>query len=673
MKKIFKNLIKGKINIDNLKEYKTDILNYCLTIINPKSIEKIDTEDLESVIRLCLDYYTYNDNGDVLIPDALYDKIMNIWLTIGGKQIIYPDALSLGSTWEIMKHNYPGLVGSIKKTYSLEELSSYLEKYRGIKKWGIAPKFDGVSTAITIVDNEIKSAITRGDGFEGQNITEIIKKAQMIEEYWTPFISKNNSNIDGRYKCELVVSQKDFEKLIEEKEYVNRRSATTGIVNSPKNLQYAKYITILPLLHVIGTSNEQYLYDPPGFKIFEIGESKKDNLEKFEKEIMKMLLSVRNSEFPYRVDGVVLFPFGLKLNSSDYMQDSIAYKINTNEALTKVDYGYVSVGRLGNAVPMLKVHPVEVNETIVRDVSLSSFDKFARFDIHEGEVVIVYSAGDVIPQVKLPEQREYKADAPYLKINKICPYCEEKLERFGLEYKCTNQECSRLITGKIINFLSKLGAENISDKTIETLYEHKLIKTIPDIFKLSINDIAPIVGFGEVSANNIVEEINNLKSKEISVSQLFGALGIPNISEKKCRNIFNYITINDIQDGSLKKIRHKILDADNIGIKTAEVFIDFIDKNKYLINFLINTMNISIDKTFKGNVVFTGFRSPDFETRFNKLGYEISDSINSKTAVVVSGDFNHDSTKCKTALKKGINIVDLIDIEGLFKELQKSK
>ncbi len=672
MKKIFKNLIKGKIDINDLKGYKTEVLNYCLAIVNPKSKEKIDLEDLESVIRLCLDYYTYSDNGDVLIPDALYDKVMNVWLTLGGKQIIYPDVLSLGSTWEMRRHQYPGLVGSIKKIYTMEELSLYLEKYRGIKKWGIAPKFDGVSGAITIIDNEIDLGVTRGDGYEGQDITEVVRRAKMVDKYWAPFMYEN-FNISGRYKCELVISQNDFEKLIEEKEYVNRRSATTGIVNSPKNLQYAKYITILPLLYTDGDENEKYLYNPPGMKTFETGENKRDNLQKMEKEIYSMLSVIRNSEFPYRVDGVILFPYGLKLNNADYMQDAIAYKINTNEALTKVDYGYVSVGRLGNAVPMLKVHPVEVNETIVTDVSLSSFDKFAKLDIHEDETVLVYSAGDVIPQVKLPEQREYKANAPYLKIKKVCPYCEEKLERFGLEYKCINPECSRLVTGKIINFVTKLGVENISDRTIEVLYEHKLIRTIPDIFALTVDNIIPIPGFEVVSANNIVNEINRLKTREISVSQLFGALGIPNISEKKCRNIFNYITINDIQNSSSKKIRHKILDADNIGIKTAEVFIEFIENNKSLINFLIDKMNISVDKTFKGNIVFTGFRSPDFENRFNALGYEISDNINSKTIAVVSGDYNHDSTKCKTAIKKGIDIVDLIDIEDLFKELQKSK
>jgi len=628
--------------------------------------------NLESVIRLCLDYYAYSD-GDVLISDKQYDDIMNIWLLLGGKPIIYADSLSIGSTWEMKKHEYPGLVGSIKKVYSMEELSDYLEKYRGIRKWGIAPKFDGVSGAITIANGKIESGVTRGDGFEGQDITEVVKRAKMIDEDWWPYVSREDYSCDGRYKCELVITQYDFNKLIEEKKYANRRSATTGIVNSPKNLQYAKYITIIPLLYVNGEHNEQFLYNPPGIKTFEIGENKKDNLKKFEKEIFNMLAIVRNADFPIRVDGVVLFPYGLKLNEMDYMQDSIAYKVNTNEAFTQIDYGYVSVGRLGNAIPMLKVHPVEVNETIVSDVSLSSFDKFARFDIHEGETVLVYSAGDVIPQVKLPEPRMYQANAPYLKIKKVCPYCEEKLERFGLEYKCINPECSRLVTGKIINFLSKLGVENISDRTIEILYEHKMIRTIPDIFKLTIDDIAPLSGFGEVSANNIIGEINRLKRDEVSVSQLFGALGIPNISEKKCRNIFNYITIDDIQDSSSKKIRHKILDADNIGIKTAEVFIDFIENNKALINFLIREMNISVDKIYKGNVVFTGFRNADLAKRFNLVFYDVSESINSKTVAVITNDYNHNSPKCKTALKKGIDIVDLVDIEDLFNELKKSK
>ena len=391
------------------------------------------------------------------------------------------------------------------------------------------------------------------------------------------------------------------------------------------------------------------------------------------KKIDKMLNKIRSSEFPYRTDGVIITPHSksLQMNEKDFMQDSIAFKVNTNEALSPALYGYVSVGRLANAIPMLKVKSVEVNETVVDDVSLGSFDKFAKLDIREGETVVVYSAGDVIPQVRLPEKRQYDKNAPYIIIKKRCPYCDEKLGRFGLEYRCVNNSCPRVVTGKIANFISKLEVDNISDGTIEALYSHSIIKTIEDLFHMNYKEIADLPGFGVVSTSNIKKEIDRLLSREFTISSFFGSLGIPNISEKKCRKIFNYITIKDINTKSRTDLIRKMLNAEGIGVKTANIFVDYIYDNESLIKFLLKTLNIITDKRFKGNVVFTDFRDKDLVKRFESIGYEISNSINSETLAVVSGKYDHSSTKCKEAMRRGIDIVDLIDVEDLISSLQR--
>lgn len=657
---IYNDLISGKIDIESLKDKKDVIQKYTIEIL--QGIIR-DKKTIEYVIRLCLDYYTYSETGDVLITDSEYDMLMRTWMFLGEKGIIYPDHLPSHTTWKIKKHKDPGMVGSIGKIYAEDELISYLSKYRGVESWALAPKYDGVSCIIEVDNNSIELGMTRGDGYEGQDITKLVKYAHNSNDF--------RNLPSGSYKCELVMSQENFNELCKEKVYANRRSATSGIVNTPKNIMFAKYITIIPLLYK--HPNGLVEYQAKGLCDYTISRSQSliDSVEFFTKKIDKMLERIRHADFPYRTDGVILFPYLITpYNEKDLMQDSIAFKVNTNEAPTTVEYGYVSLGRLGNAVPMLKVKSVEVNETIVNDVSMSSFDKFEKMALRAGETVIVYSAGDVIPMIRLPKKRRIDKSSPFIDIPKRCPYCEDKLKRFGLIYKCVNEECPRLITGIISNFLVKIGAEEISDKTIESLYENKLIKAIPDVFHLDYEVIEKIPGFGKTSSNNIKEEIERIRNKEIQISEFFGALGIPNISEKKCRNIFIYVTVDDVLNLSKKKLRHKILDAENIGIKTADVFVDYVEDNRKLIQKLMSYLNVVGNREYIGNVVFTGFRNPDLEKRFNDVNIEVSSNVNSKTITVISGDYNHDSTKAKAAIKKGINVVDLVDIEKVFKEIK---
>ena len=321
---------------------------------------------------------------------------------------------------------------------------------------------------------------------------------------------------------------------------------------------------------------------------------------------------------------------------------------------------------------MLRVHPCEVNETTVTDVSLGSFDKFVNMDIHEGEQVLIYSAGNVIPQAKIPEDRHYPAGAPLLKIKKVCPYCNEKLSRYSEgTYRCENPDCPKVKSGKIANFVIKLKAENVSDKTIDDLVDCGLVKEIPDLFDLEVNEIKNLPGYGEDSARMIVDEMDKLRTREIQVSSLMGALGISGISEKKCQKLFKVMPLDKMMKCKKEDLKWKLLDADNTGLATAETFCDFLFENKSLIKQLLSIMNVVTDRSWKGNVVFTGSRDLELEKRIMDLNYEISNNVNSKTVAVVDFSYNHDSTKCKAAKKKGIDIIHVSEIDKLLKELKR--
>ena len=679
IKKLRKDLLSGKINLSTLEKYKDELIVKYSELMSINILSEEEFDELEDLIMLFLDYYNYSETGEVLISDHEYDLLMNHYIANGGSLISRSDTLQNQTQWKFIEHESPGIVGSIKKIYTFEELYVWWKKFcehGKIRSFRIAPKFDGISSAIKITNHNgegvIKKAVTRNDGIVGQDITKMVSNTKNGKSLAVVYGSNIKNGESIWIKTELVINTIDFGKLNEDrdgngdKKYANRRSATSGIVNTPKNLKYAKYVTVIPLAaHYL--SNDMIEYTPMDSKIIGISEP----LQLME-AINMMLSKIRDASYPIRTDGVVLYPLGEDIipNYDDIMDNAIAYKVNTEEALTTIEYGYVSVGRLGNAIPMLHVTPVEVNETIVQDVSLGSFDKFMNMGLYEGEQVVIYSAGNVIPQAKLPEHRNYRIGADYLRIKKRCPFCGEKLTRYKNSYKCSNPRCPRVNSGKISNFVIKLDAENVSDKTIEDLVENGLIKTIPDIFYIEEADIERLDGYGKDSARMIVGEFQKIKTRPIPISTLLGSLGIQGISEKKCKNLLKNVNWQKLLRNP-KKLKFDLTDSDNVGMKTASIFTDFIDENASLIQELLDIMNIVNDVSYKGNVVFTGFRDSELEAKFNNIGYEVSNNVNSDTVAVIDASYSHDSTKCKSAKKKGIDIVYKGDVNEVLRELMK--
>lgn len=673
--KFRKDIIAGKKDVDAFSENEMvtlqDLVNK-YTHLECLTNEQMD--ECKDLIMILLDFYTYNSNGDVLVSDYAYDQLMRNYLLNGGESICHADNIydTSRTRWEFVTHEVPGIVGSVKKVYEEMDLYRWYDQIpdrKSIKSFRIAPKFDGVSSAIKISgDGRLLQAVTRNDGYKGQDITMAIACAKNIQDIIDRYASMVKSDEYIWIKTEIVMRSSSFNKCIKEKPYANRRSACSGIISSPKNVYLAKYLEIIPLA-VYNIFEDKLIYEPLNSYIVE---TKKPY--ELMNEIEKMLSIIRDADYHYRTDGVVIYPleFLSNFNQTDIMDDAIAFKVNTNEAFTTVDYGYVSIGPLGYARPMLHVHPVEVNETIVQDVSLGSFDVFASMDLHEGEQIYVFSAGDVIPQAKLPQDRYYDKKAKLIKIKKKCPFCNKKLERSKSTYRCVNPDCPRVNQGKIINFITKLHAKNIADKTIEDLYTNGLIKTIPDIFDLQVEDIKSIDGYKDAKANIIIDEFKTIQSRETTISELLGALGIQGISTKKCRNIIKTLGSNykQIFKKHPEKLFFELTTGNGIGEKTASIFIDFIKENRKLINTLIDTMHIVADKSYYANIVFTGFRDPDLEATFNSLGIEISSNVNNDTYCVINGSYTNDSTKCMVAAKKNIPIFHRVEASAIIDQIK---
>ena len=210
-KAIYKDLLKHNIEIDRLIDWQPEFLDYANKVI---SGGKVNIDELKAFLRLCLDYYTYSNDGKVLIPDHNYDLCMNRYYEETGIDRIHDtmylaDDIAPQKKWDFIEHSLPGLVGTINdKLYSYDEVRARV-LYYGTKNYAIAPKYDGISVALKLENRKLIYAATRYDGYKGQNITALVKKARFPKWF------KNAP--DGYYKCEILMnSLKRKNMLIED-------------------------------------------------------------------------------------------------------------------------------------------------------------------------------------------------------------------------------------------------------------------------------------------------------------------------------------------------------------------------------------------------------------------------------------------------------------------------
>lgn len=656
---MYSKLLNRSITLDDIKEkWINDIQTYATIIVNG---EYDPTDDgLKALIMITLDQYTYSEDGSVFISDHDYDMIHRLWQVHGHKPLIYADIF--GSEWKMVHHNAPWMVGTVQKVYTLKELETFINNINyqygsttkhPIVEWVVAPKFDGISANLEIKDHKLIQAITRGDREMGQDITEVVLRCCNLDQilYW-------RGHETGFLKVELCVPTREFPPL-KEQGYANRRSATSAIVNSPKNIQNACHIEAVPLLWY---GEDGIDYNPQDS--VRIKSSSAQELISIAQDVLR---KVKSPDYEFRADGVVLYPMITDMNTNDVMENSMAFKVNTAKAYTHIIRGYVSMGRTGYAVPMIEVEPCDVNETVVTDVSLGSFGKFYQMGLHEGEEVIIYSAGDVIPQMKQCDPPKYKIGSPYLQIPEICPYCGQPLENAH----CTNSQCVRIKTGRITNFLQKLGVEDVSDSTIELLYDKKIIRELPDVLALRMDDFDDIEGIGPTKASNILNEIKKLRERPISISEFFGAIGCPGVSEKISQLIFQEIPFDQLINESRMitpknlfekhEMRDRLFMISGIGESRATTIINFVAEHRVEIQTLARMMNLVGEVQYKATIVFSGFRDKNWVEKFKKIGIRVAETMNRNTVLVVASNLN--TSKAKRAIEMGIPLILYSDIE----------
>lgn len=575
---------------------------------------------------------------------------------------------------------------SLDNTYSKEELldwESRIQKILGdvTLEYTCELKYDGASISITYENGTLKRAVTRGDGFQGDDVTNNVKTIKSV-----PLKLKEPYMKEFEIRGEIILPLKGFEKMnqelieIGETPYSNPRNTASGSLKLQDSTEVAKRPLDCLLYNLMGDFGLSTHFESLqkardlGFKV-----PTQSVLAKNMDEVFAFidLWNEKRHELPYETDGVVI-----KVNSLHYQEElgytaksprwAVAYKFKAEQAATRLNSISYQVGRTGAITPVANLEPVQLAGTIVKRASLHNADQIAKLDVRIGDTVYVEKGGEIIPKIVGVDMSLRSADALPVNYIENCPECNTPLERKSGEaqHYCPNYYgCPPQIIGRIQHYISRkaMDIEGLGGETVALLYNAGLIKDFADLYELKKEQIIPLERMAEKSAENLINGIE--KSKEVPFERVLYALGIRYVGETVAKKLAkHYKNIDALAQATLMDL---IL-VDEIGEKIAQSVVDFFSNpdNKIIIDRLktygvrleaIERESTQVSSILEGkNIVVSGkfehFSRDGIKQTIEDHGGKVGSSISSKTDFVVAGA-DMGPSKLEKATKLGIQIL----------------
>ena len=584
---------------------------------------------------------------------------------------------------------------SLDNSYSKEDLQDWETKIQ--KVLGNVPlqytcelKYDGASISITYQDGKLLKAVTRGDGFHGDDVTNNIKTIRSI-----PLQLQGNYPPKFDIRGEIILPLEGFEKMnqelieIGEQPYSNPRNTASGSLKLQDSAEVAKR-PLDCLLYFITGNNLPFQTQYSGLEAarnwgFKVPSQSKlaANLD----EVFEFInyWDVHRHDLPYETDGVVIKVDDFNLqNELGYTAKSprwaIAYKFKSEQVTTQLNSISYQVGRTGAITPVANLEPVQLAGTIVKRASLHNADQIEKLDIRVGDSVFVEKGGEIIPKIIGVSQRGNQA-APTKYITH-CPECNSELTRKEGEaqHYCPNYYgCPPQIIGRIQHYISRkaMDIEGLGGETVALLFENGLVKDYSDLYELTVDQVIPLERMAQKSAENLVNGIE--KSKEVPFERVLFALGIRYVGETVAKKLAkHYKSITALSQASLMDL---IL-VDEIGDRIAQSVIEFFE-NQDNINIIKRLQSFGVQfeivekfnpdatdklvgKTFVVSGVFELFSRDDLKKSIEDNGGKVGSSISAKTDYVVAGD-NMGPAKLEKANQLGIPIISEQDFVEMIK------
>ncbi len=573
---------------------------------------------------------------------------------------------------------------SLADVFSTEEIKDWISRNEKLIPGGKIAEFftdikmDGLACALKYRDGLFVQAVTRGDGLVGEDVTMNVRTIENI-----PLRIDEPGDVEVR--GEIILFKKDFEQINQkqreqgEKEFANPRNLAAGSIRqldpkvaASRNLKFIAYDLVSPNLP---THREAYdKLRALGFRT-----SNEDKIFSF-KDLPELFRYIKNLDayrksLPFNTDGMVIKINDRKIYDSlgiigKTPRAAVAFKFPAEESTTKVRDIVISIGRTGAATPVAIFDPVEVAGTTVRHASLHNADEIARLDVRIGDTVIVYKAGDIIPQVKevlvalRPDDSKPFDYETALKTQ----YPELKFERPAGEvvYRIKGESSDFILKRTLEYYASKpaLNIEGLGEKNVALLVDSGLVKSIPDLYCLTKEKLSSLERFADLSSEKLI--INLEKSKTAPLAKVITAIGIRHVGTQTAIALANKF-------GSLEKLQNAekddLLSIPDIGEVVAESILAFFaDEDN--IKMLSDLKSLGLSPTFSDlsnaplagkSYVISGtlesYGREEAEEKLRALGATITSSVTKTTTALILGA-HPGASKLKKATSLNIPTLD---------------
>ena len=633
--------------------------------------------------------YHYYILDDPLISDGEWDNLFKELESIETK---YPELIVKNSptqrvgvkpldSFETITHRKPML--SLSNAMNNNELTLFDERIKKLLEtntnieYMAEPKLDGIGVELIYEKGIFSAGLTRGDGFEGEDITQNLRTIRALPLKLLGDKIPRLLEVRG----EVFIGKNEFIKLNKNQEVINKqlfanpRNAAAGSLRQlDSNITASRPLSIYCYEPGVIEGVEYKTHDEFLIHITKLGLPVNNLIKKVVgiKNIIEYHnnLELIRDQLGYEIDGTVF-----KVNNYSKREKAgfrsrsprwaIAGKFKAQQTTSTIISITIQVGRTGALTPVARVKPVFVSGVTVTNVTLHNQDEIDRKDIRVGDKVLIERSGDVIPKIVKVVGRD-KKNAQKFKIDTLCPSCGQKTKKQNDEaiMRCVNSFCQAQVQGRIQHYCSKLAMniEGLGDKIVEQLIDNHLIKNIDDLYSIKKNKISSLDGLGDKSATNIIDSIN--KSKKTTFARFIYALGIRNVGEHTAKLLEKKYN-SDLETFIIAE-ESELLEINEIGKIVAKSIVEFWnDKNNLTIvnncierGVVIEKIKESSSNSLDGEIfVFTGslnlINRNNAKTMVDNAGGQTKNSITKTTTYLVAGE--NSGSKLEKAKQLGIS------------------
>ncbi len=658
-------------------------------------------EQIESIVKELNEHnYSYYVLAQPTLSDFEYDKKLEELAKLEKEYPEYLDPESptikvggyITKEFETFKHKWPML--SLGNTYNEQDLKDFDERVRKVIgndfEYVCELKFDGLSISLSYENGKLMRAITRGDGTQGDDVTNNVKTIRSIPKTIKTSGYPESFDIRG----EVFMHRAAFERLnnerIENNEiaFANPRNFASGTLKMQDSTVVAKrpLDCFLYFLYTEKPSYKTHWESLEAVKNWGFHVCEHTKLCKNIDNVLGFIHYWEEQRFglSYDIDGIVI-----KVNNLSQQQElgftaksprwAISYKYKAQEVETILEKVSYQVGRTGAVTPVANLRPVLLAGTTVKRATLHNSNEIKRLDLHLGDTVLVEKGGEIIPKIIAVNTSKRNNSALRVIYPEVCPECKTLLirkEGEAVHYCPNDEECPPQIVGKIQHFIGRkaMNIDGLGDETIEVFYKRGFIVHISDLYTLCKKEdlLKQIDRFGQKSISNMLEGIE--KSKQMPFEKVLFGLGIRYVGETVAKKLAAYFkNIDSLMNASFEEL----VTVEEIGERIAESLIEYFKDHKHKeqieqlrshglqFESVQKTIDLESNKlegqSFIISGVFENYSRDELKDIIEANSGKIVSSISAKLNFLVAGD-NMGPAKLEKATKLQIPIISDDDL-----------